>query len=370
MDQHIPVTTACLTEAEAKAVYDVVRSGWITQGPKVAAFEEAFAKYIGVKHAIAMCNGTVTLHAVLAALGIGPGDEVVIPTLTYIATANVVLYQGAAMRLCECDPETYNVRVEDLERAVTSRTKAIIAVDMNGMPIDYDRICEFAGRRGIPVLADSAESLGATYKGALVGRQAFAHSFSFFGNKNVTTGEGGMITTDDDRLASELRILRNQGQQGRYNHTHLGYNYRMTEMSAALGLVQLESLARRLSGKQRVVAAYTSRFAAAEDILVPMVPEYVTRHAWYMYTLSFTPGIDRDAIVRQLAGNGIETRQSFPPVHIQPYYVGRFGYRPDDFPMSMQAWRRLMNLPISPELTDTEINRVASATLHAVGEVR
>ena len=362
----IPVASAIFGEAEAQAVAEVIRSGWVTQGPKVAAFEEAFARYVGAKHAIAMCNGTVTLHAILAALGIGPGDEVVVPTLTYIASANVVLYQGAELRLCECDPITYNVTVPDLEHVVTNRTKAIIAVDMNGLPIDYDEIVGFAKDRGIVLVADSAESLGALYKGRPVGGQAPAHSFSFFGNKNITTGEGGMVSTNDDRFAAELRILRNQGQQGRYNHTHLGFNYRMTELAAALGLVQLDGLATRLSGKERVVRRYTQHFGGSTSVSLPAIPAFVDRHAWYMYAPSFAAAVKRDAVVEALAIQGIETRLSFPPVHIQPYYVKRFGYAPADFPHSLKAWSRLINLPISPDLSDDDVDFVAKMTLKAV----
>ena len=362
----IPVATAVFTEAEAKAVYDVIQSGWVTQGPKVAQFEENFAKYVGAKHAIAMCNGTVTMHAALAALGVGPGDEVVLPTLTYISTANVVLYQGAELRLCECDPITYNVRVSDLEKVVTAKTKVIIAVDMNGLPIDYDAILEFAKSRGIVVIADSAESLGASYKGKLVGSQAPIHSFSFFGNKNITTGEGGMVTTNDDDIANELRILRNQGQQGRYNHTHLGFNYRMTELCAAIGIVQLESLSSRLAGKGRVVKRYLDGFSKSSLIKMPFIPSYVEQHSWYMFAPSFADKVDRDAMVDELSTNGIETRLSFPPVHIQPYYINRFGYKRDDYPTSIETWSHLINLPISPNLPDEDIDFIVDVTLKAL----
>lgn len=370
MQERIPVATAVFTDAEAKAVYDVLKSGWVTMGPKVAEFEQAFATYCGTRYAIAMFNGTVTLHAILAALGIGPGDEVVVPTLTYIATANVVLYQGAELRLCECDPRTYNVQVSNLAKVVTPRTKAIITVDMNGMPIDYDEISAFARERDIAVVADSAESLGAIYRGKPIGSQALVHSFSFYGNKNVTTGEGGMITTDDDRLADDLRVLRNQGQQGRYNHTHLGFNYRMTEMQAAIGVVQLRNLADRLAGKRRVVAGYDARFSGSDLISLPHIPSYVDQHGWYMYAPAFHPSVDRNAVVRDLDAAGIETRQSFPPVHIQPYYSERFHYSRDDFPVSIDAWSHLINLPISPDLSDRDISRVADATLAAAARHR
>jgi perosamine synthetase len=313
----------------------------------------------------------VTLHAILAALGIGPGDEVIVPTLTYISTANVVLFQGAELKLCECDPANYNVRVEDLEKVVSPRTRAVITVDMNGLPIDYRPIVAWAKSRNITIVADSAESLGAVYRGKAVGTQAPVHSFSFFGNKNVTTGEGGMITTDDDALAAELRILRNQGQQGRYNHTHLGFNYRMTELSAAIGIIQLQSLEARLAAKERTVARYNQAFAREPLMSLPVVPDYVERHSWYMYAPCFAASVDRDAVVAKLEAANIETRVSFPPVHIQPYYVKRYGFQVGDFPVSHGAWRRLINLPIGPDLTTAQLDTVIAATLDAArGSVR
>ena len=359
----IPVASATFSEADARAAYDVVKSSWVTQGARVAEFEEAFAAAVGAQCAVAMCNGTVTLHALLAALDIGPGDEVVLPTLTYIATANAVLYQGATPVLCECAPETYNVTAEILESAITPRTRAIITVDMNGLPIDYDSVLSVAARRGVPVIADSAESLGAVYRGRPVGGQARAHSFSFFGNKNITTGEGGMVTTNDVWLAARLRILRNQGQEGRYNHTHLGFNYRMTEVAAAIGLVQLRRLPEIVAGKERVVAGYRQGFAPhAPLIRLPVVPDAVDRHSWYMFAIAVDESVDRDAVVRDLEREGIETRLSFPPVHIQPYYVRRFGYTRNQLPISYRAWARLINLPIWPALSQVQTDRVVEAT--------
>lgn len=359
----IPVATAVFTEDEARAAYEVVRSGWVTMGERVKEFERAFATYVDARHAIAMCNGTVTLHAALAALGIGPGDEVILPTLTYISTANVVLYQGAIPVLCECDPETCNVTPSILERHITSRTRAIITVDMNGLPIDYDPIVALAARHDIPIIADSAESLAAIYRGRRVGSQALVHSFSFFGNKNITTGEGGMITTNDDRLADKLRILRNQGQEGRYRHTHLGFNYRMTDVAAAIGLVQLSRLEQTVEAKVAAAASYDALLAPHARLIEMLpVPDYVDRHSWYLYAVRVANDVDRDAVGRALDRERIETRVSFPPVHIQPYYVQRFGYAPDDFPISYATWRRLLDLPISPVIRPDQIRRVAELT--------
>lgn len=362
--ERIPVATATLTEDEANAVRDVVRSGWLTMGPQVARFEEEFATFIGASHAVAMCNGTVTLHALLEAIGIGVDDEVIVPTLTYVATANVVLYQAARLVLCECNPETYNVDVAQIEAVITPRTRAIITVDMNGLPIDYDPIVQLARAKGIALIADSAESLGAKYNDGRVGKQAFAHSFSFYGNKNITTGEGGMVTTEDSALAERLRILRNQGQEGRYNHTFLGYNYRMTEVAAAIGISQLSRIEATLAGKERVVSRYNQHFAGLAPLIdLPCVPGYVGRHGWYMYAVRFSANVDRDAVMDGLEKEGIETRVSFPPVHIQPYYANRFGFSPHDFPVSYKAWSRLLNLPIWPGLSDDQIERIALTTI-------
>lgn len=368
--ERIPVASATFTEDDARAAYDVVRSGWVTMGKKVAEFEAAFADAVGARHAVAMCNGTATLHAILAALGIGPGDEVILPTLTYVATANAVLYQGATPVLCECDPITYNTTAGLIEPKLTARTRAIMTVDMNGLPIDYEPIVALGRQRGIPVIGDSAESLGAVYRGEPVGAQAAAHSFSFFGNKNVTTGEGGMVTTNDARLAEKLRILRNQGQEGRYHHTVLGFNYRMTDLAAAVGVVQLSRLKEVLDAKAAVAARYDRLLAPSSLVRPPMVPAYVDRHAWYMYAVSLDPTVDRDAVVRGLEAEGIETRLSFPPVHVQPYYRARYGFTPDSFPVSQLAWSQLIDLPIWPGLGPSQIERVAAATLRLCQEHR
>lgn len=346
----IPVANVTITEEDAKAVYETVRAGWVSMGPKVREFEAAFAAYVGSKHAIATNNGTTALHTALAALGIGPGDEVISPSLTFISTANTVLYQNATLKLAECDPATYNVQAENLAPLITSKTKAIIPVDMNGLPFDYDSVLALAAKHGIPVIADSAESLGAVYKDKKIGSQALIHIFSFFPNKNVTTGEGGMITTNDDALAAKMRVLRNQGQDYRYHHIVLGYNYRMTDIQAALGLGQLKRLEQLLTEKQLVVDRYNKAFAKTRKVRPPVLPPYVSRHSWYMYAVSVAEEVDRDWLVKELKERGIDTRLSFPPIHTQPYYQSRFKYRNDSLPVTYRAWSKLIDLPIWPGL--------------------
>lgn len=341
----IPVANVDIGEEEALAVYDVVKSGWLSMGSKVEEFENDFKKCTPAKNAIAVNTGTSALHVALVALNIKEGEEVIIPSLTFISTANVILYQKATPVLVECDPKTYNVTPEEIEKKITKKTKAIIPVDMNGLPIDYDAIIEVAEKHSIPIIADSAESLGGVYKNRKVGDITSIHCFSFFPNKNVTTGEGGMITTSDDELAEKMKIIRNQGQDYRYHHIVLGYNYRMTEFQAAIGIEQLKKIDRILKEKNEIAEKYTNAFKDTKNINPPFIPDYVSRHAWYMYAI-YVNNVDRDEVVRKLNDKGIETRLSFPPIHTQPLYKELYNYKNESLPITYEAWRMLINIPI------------------------
>ncbi len=345
MEKEIPVANTFIGEEEAKAAYEAVKSGWISfLGPKVKEFEKEFAREVGAKHAVAVCNGTAALHVSLAALGVKEGGEVIVPSLTFISTANAVLYQNAIPVLAECDPRTYNITAEEIEKRITKKTRAIIPVDMNGMPVDYDSILSISKKHNIPVIADSAESLGALYKNRKIGSIAPVHIFSFFPNKNITTGEGGMITTNDDGLAGKMRIILNQGQDYRYHHIALGYNYRMTNIQAAVGVEQLKRLKFILNEKEKIAQKYNEALRDCKNIKTPYVPEYVKQHAWYMYTISVEN--DRDEIVKKLEEANIQTRLSFPPIHTQPFYKEKFNYSDNSLPISFSAWKKLINIPI------------------------
>ena len=341
----IPVANIDVDEEEARAAYDVVKSGWLSMGRKVEEFENDFKKYTNAENAIAVNNGTSALHVALIALNVKEGDEVIIPSLTFISTANVVIYQKATPVLAECDPKTYNITPVEIEKRITKNTKAIIPVDMNGMPIDYDAILEIAEKHSLPVIADSAESLGAMYKNKKIGGIAPIHCFSFFPNKNITTGEGGMITTSDNELAEKMRMIRHQGQDFRYHHVVLGYNYRMTEFQAAIGIAQLKKIDRILREKDRIAKRYHEAFEGLDIIKPPYVPDYVTKHARYMYAITVNKKY-RDEIVKKLDEKGIETRLSFPPIHTQPLYKELYGYTNESFPVTYDAWRSLINIPI------------------------
>ncbi len=356
----IPVADTEIGRPEELAVRDVVRSRWLSSGPRVKAFEEKFSRVVGGGEAVAVNNGTSALHVALMALGIGRGDEVIVPSLTFISSANVVLYQGAKPVLADCDPATYNITPEAIEKRITSRTKAVMPVDMNGMPYDYEGVAAVCRKKGIPIVADSAESLGAVYKGRKIGSIENIHCFSFFPNKNITTGEGGMVVTKSKAHAAKMRIYLNQGQEGRYNHTELGYNYRMNELQAAIGLCQLDRLPDVIRAKEAIARRYQKGFEGVAGVSTPHVPRYVSQHAWYMYSISVRAEI-RDRMVRDLADLNIQTRLSFPPVHIQAYYRRMFGCRPTDCPKSLEAWSRKIDIPIFRRLTVSEQSFVISS---------
>ncbi len=366
MNIRIPVANAVLGHEEANAVRDVVLSGRISAGQHVQEFERIFAHRLNAKNAIAANSGTAALHLALCALGIGPGDEVVVPSLTFIATANVVLYQGAELVLSDCDPTTFNMTAKDIKKHLSPRTKMILAVEMNGLPLDYDEILPVAQAAGVPVIVDSAESLGSSYSGQPIGTQGLMHCFSFFPNKSITTGEGGIVTTEDDNLAHRVRMLANQGQEGRYNHIALGFNYRMTDIQGALGTQQMKRLRTTLTSKASIAESYDNAFSSEKGIGLPIRPDYVTSQSWFMYSIRLRDRTIRDRVAQDLADDGIETRVGFPPIHLQPYYLQRFRHNPDDFPGSNSAWDHKLDLPCWPGLPQRAQSEIVNTVIESV----
>tara|TARA_B100000989_G_scaffold299039_1_gene292365 strand:- start:16027 stop:17136 length:1110 start_codon:yes stop_codon:yes gene_type:complete len=341
----IPIASPRIQEEEAKAAYEVVKSGWISMGKKVQEFEKSLCEYTGAKYGIAMNNGTSTLHSILMALNIGPGDEVIIPSLTYISSANVVLYQGATPIFCDNDPLTYNVTTDHIRKKITPKTKAFMTVDLKGLPVDYDSFNELSEETGIPHISDSAESLGSIYKEKKVGTQAFAHSFSFFANKNITTGEGGMVVTNNKELNDKLVIIRNQGQEGRYNHTLLGNNFRMTDILAAIGIEQIKKIDSLLNKKVSIAENYSKAFNEIDGIEPPFVPNYVNRPSWYMYSIRVNPLIQKD-LIDYMTRCKIDTRLSFPPIHIQPFYKNKFNFKVNSYSKAYDSFKSFIDIPI------------------------
>ena len=363
----ISVAQPRLAGNERKYVLDCLDTSWISSNGKyIGAFEEAFARFCGVKHAISANNGTTALHLALVGLDLQPGDEVIIPTVTYIATANAVRYCGGTPVLADCTPGTMNLDPNDIERRITSRTKGIIPVHLYGHPADMNAINEIARRRGLWVLEDAAEAHGAEVSGRKVGSLGRCAIFSFFGNKIVTTGEGGMITTDDDALAARLRLFRGQGMDParRYWFPVVGYNYRMTNIQAALGLAQMETIDTALSDRQRLAGWYEAALRPLATQLVLPAQEEWAHQVFWMYTVYLRNGTakERDSVMRRLDAAGIETRPVFYPMHILPPYL-----QDAAFPVADTWAQRGINLPTHQDLTEADVRRIAAALTDALG---
>lgn len=364
----IPLASPYLSEEEAQAVYDVVLSTWLHQGEKVEAFENAFAEYIGTKYAVALFNGTVALHAMLLASGIGPGDEVIVPSLTFVSTATSVLHAGATPVFAEVDPKTYTLDPGDISQRITERTRAIMPVHYGGQSADMEPILDIARRHHLVVLEDAAEAHGAEYRGRKVGTFGKAAMFSFTPTKSITTGEGGMVTTNDDQFAEKLRLLRNHGQDGSYHHVMVGYNYRMTEMQAALGLHQLERLEGILARKRENVAHLSARLEEIKGIHPPYVAPDRT-HTYMLYTIQVDQnvlGISRDRLMEELRVRGILSKVYFPPVHLQPIFRGRGCYR-GMLPVTEHISSHILSLPCHPKMTIGEADQIVKAIQDIVG---
>lgn len=344
----IPVANPFLDFKERKAVNYVVRKKWITMGNKVKEFERDLAKILNVKYVVAMNNGTSTLDSLVKFFGIkNNSHEVIIPDLTYISTANVVTYNSGKIVLCDSNSDNFNVNLDDLEKKITKKTKLIIVTDMKGMPVDYDNLLKIAKKKKVPVIADSAEAMGSIYKKKQVGNQVFAHSFSFFANKNITTGEGGAISTNNKKLYKYLLQIRNQGQSKRYHHVILGNNYRMTDISAAIGVEQLKKLNTIIKNKNNIARLYNKYFNKIDKIKLPSLPKYVSQHSWYNYAI-IVDIKKRDKLIDFLKKNNIETRVSFPTISSQPIYK-KLPYNRISA-NSVKLSKKLIDLPIWAKL--------------------
>ncbi len=358
MTKKLFVAAPTLSGNEKKYVLDCLDSTWISSAGKyITDFEQSFAKYIGVKHAISCCNGTVALHVPLLALNIGPEDEVIVPTLTYIATANAVSYVGAKKILVDCDPETWAINLNDLKKKITPKTKAIMVVHLYGHPADMDPIVDLAKKFNIHIIEDCAESIGATYKSKMTGTFGIISTFSFFGNKVITTGEGGMIVTNDFELSQKMRILKGQGMDPsrRYWHPIVGYNYRMTNIQAAIGLAQLEQINQFLEHRTSLSKWYNDELSSLrDDISLPYEASWA-KHCYWMYTILVKSIKNRDLLMNYLAENGIETRPVFYPMHQMPPH---FDDQP--YPIADDISSRGINLPTHVGLNKDDIFYIAS----------
>lgn len=360
-----------IDESDEQAVLEVLRSGRLALGPKAAEFEQAVADYVGVHHAVAVSSGTAALHLIVKALGIGPGDEVIVPSFTFAASVNVLLYERATPVFAEVDPVTYNIHPSDVEHKIGPRTKAVVVVDAFGHPAEWDALLDIASRHGLKVIDDSCEALGAKYKERMVGQLGDAAAFAFYPNKQITTGEGGIVVTNEERIARLIRSLRNQGrsEMGSWlEHERLGYNYRMDEMSAALGVSQLRRIEAFLEKRAQVASWYTDRLRNVAGVRPPVVKPYV-RMSWFVYVVTLEEGLDRRAVMKAMEAEGIPTRGYFSPMHLQPYIREQFGYREGDLPVTESVARRTIALPFHNNLTLPEVELVVDVLKYAIQRV-
>jgi perosamine synthetase len=375
----IPYGRQSLDEDDIQAVLEVLRSDWLTTGPKVSEFEKAFAQFVGAREAVALSSGTAALHAAMYALEIGPGDEVIVPAMTFVATANCVVFQGGTPIFADVDPDTLLLDPDQAEAKITARTKAIISVDYAGQPCDYDMLHELAKKHGLALVDDACHALGATYKESPVGSLADLSTFSFHPVKHITTGEGGMVTTDDSKLASRMRVFRNHGitadhhqrelqASWYYEMIDLGYNYRMTDFQCALGLSQLRKLPKWVGRRQEIASRYQEAFADMRG-LQPLGLRDGVSHAYHLYVVRLDLDnlrVNRETFFKAVRDEGIGINVHYIPVNLHPFYRERFGTRQGLCPVAEREYERLISLPIYPPMRDTDLDIVIETVKRVV----
>ena len=389
----IPMSSPDLRAVDIEAVVNVLRTPYLSIGPQIKAFEQAMASFVGTAHAIAVSSGTSGLHLAVIAAGVGEDDLVITTPFSFVASANCVLYERAIPIFVDVDPHTLNVdpaqvaaAADDLTRggdaanrwlpptilhspSSTHQLKAILPVDAFGQPADMDPIRQVASRHNLVVIEDACEAIGAEYKGRQAGTLGDVGVFAFYPNKQMTTGEGGMIVTDRDDWDALFRSLRNQGRDvfdAWLNHSRLGYNYRLDEMSAALGLAQLGRIEELLAKRERVAGMYDERLKQVDEVAIPYRAPTTTRTSWFVYVIRLAPQVDRTQVMGALEERGVPSRPYFTPIHLQPFYAQRFGYRRGDFPVTEAAGDTCLALPFSSVMTEEQVDYVCRALKEVV----
>jgi dTDP-4-amino-4,6-dideoxygalactose transaminase len=381
----VPMSSPDITDAERKAVMNVLHTPNLSIGPQIEAFEKRVAEYVGATEAVGVNSGTAGLHLCVRAAGIGSGDLVITTPFSFVASSNVLLYENAIPVFVDVDPLTGNIRPDGVAEAArdlaaggraarkwlprkgaenAGKLKAVLAVDVFGQPADYDALRQTTDQFDLTLIEDSCEALGAKYKGRFAGTLGDYGVFAFYPNKQITTGEGGLVVTNRGQDALFMKGLRSQGRAPGdtwLQHTYLGYNYRLDEMSAALGLAQMERVEELLQNRERVADWYGQRLSEIQGVMPPQLVPETTRVSWFVYVARFDPQLDRDAIARRLAEKRIPVRPYFLPIHLQPYMKERFGFQPGDFPVTENLGNRGLALPFSGKMTEEQVDRVCRA---------
>lgn len=380
LSYHVPE----ITDAEVQSVVETLRTGWLTTGPKVKQLEKDFARYVGCRHAVAVNSGTAALHLALDAVGIREDDEVIVPTMTFAATAEVVLYLKARPVLVDCQPNTLNIDPGKIEAAITSRTKAIIPVHYGGQPCEMNPILELAAKYKLKVVEDAAHALPAIYQGKNVGTVGDITCFSFYATKPITTGEGGMVTTENDEYAERISIMSLHGiskdawkrytSEGSWYYEILypGYKYNLTDIAAAIGLEQLKKCDQFWEARKRIATVYNYAFTDVPEIQTPACTPAL-KHAWHLYVIQLRLErlrIGRSEFIEALKKAGVATSVHFIPLHLHPFYRDTFGYKPQDFPTASAAFERIISLPIYPRMTEMDVETVIAAVKKVARENR
>lgn len=377
-EQFLPFALPDIGHEEIQAVSQVIASKWLTTGPKVQEFERAFADYVGARHAIAVNSATAAMHLALEATGIQPGDEVIVPTFTFAATAEVVRYFNATPRLVDIDPNTFNIDSSQIEAVISPKTKAIIPVHVAGQSADLDHILNLAQKHNLTVIEDAAHALPTRYNGRMIGTIGDFTTYSFYATKTLATGEGGMITTEDEEKATRCRIMSLHGiskdawlrytSEGSWYYEIIapGFKYNMTDVAAAMGLVQLAKLETMNDRRQHIAQCYDTAFGDHSVLEIPHRVGY-SSHPFHLYILRLNLDalqIDRNCFIEKLRELNIGTSVHWIPLHMHPYYRDRYGFEPQAFPMAYQVYQRIISLPIYSAMTDEDVDYVIDAVLH------
>lgn len=359
----IPLARPDITNLEKKAVLEVLKTPWLSLGPKLKEFEEKIAKFVKAKYTVGVNSGTSALHLIIRALGIKDGDEVITTPFSFIASANCILFERAKPVFVDIDETTLNINPENIEKAITKKTKAILAVDVFGQPADWDKLKRIARRYDLRLIEDSAEALGSEYKGKKCGSFGEAGIFGFYPNKQIVTGEGGMVVTNKKEIAQLCRSMRDQGREekgGWHFYRRLGYNYRLSDINCALGIAQLSRIKEILKKRKKIAMVYSERLKGFSELEIPSIAPG-TKVSWFVYVVRLNKKFtqkNRDKILEKLKKKGIECSNYFPCIHLQPFYRKRFGYKIDDFPIAESISQRTIALPFYNNLKEKEIDYV------------